>query len=103
MRRFAILLLLLFGGLTFAQFGSTGQEIVNCQMVCCGEHGGVWDSSGCDIDYESVEYDDWVDCQEQCIEGVAEEAGWTDGGGDVVCCGSAFILLALMGFVAIRR
>jgi len=104
--RIALILALLFSGLAFAQFGATpGEKMLNCQINCCSLNGGTWDTSEqyCDIDYDSEEYYDYSDCVEECIEGVAVEEGWETGTGDAGCCGSAFILLALLGFVSIRR
>jgi len=106
MRSVLILSLLLVAGFAFAQFGGTaGQKILDCQKDCCGLYGGTWDATDqvCELDYDSDEFYYYSDCTELCIEEVAQEEGWEDGAGDVVCCGSAFALLALLGFVAIRR
>ena len=112
MRNIVMFSLLLVAGLSFAQLsGTPGEEIMDCQKDCCGLYGGTWDTADqyCKMDYDSDEYYDYSDCVEVCIEGVAMEEGWTggnewtDGNGDVVCCGSAFALLGLVGFVAIRR
>lgn len=103
--RIALILALLFSGLAFAQFGATpGEKILNCQINCCSLNGGTWDTTDqfCDIDYDSEEFDAYSDCVEECIEEVSVEEGW-ETGGDAGCCGSAFMVLALLGFVSIRR
>lgn len=104
MRNFLIFALLLVAGLTFAQFGGTpGQKIMDCQMSCCDAYGGVWEEDGCSLDYESGELEAYSACVEECVKGVSAEEGWENGTGNVVCCGSAFMVLALVSFIALRR
>ena len=78
MKTFVLMLVLALAPLAFAQSSA-------CEENCCVSSGGSWDS-----DFESCDSagNSYYSCINSC-EGMA--------GANVSCCGSAAILLALLG------
>lgn len=92
-----LLILLLFGGLAFADFEALGEDIIKCDRTCCTSYGGTWDSvdQDCSIQYNDSSYESYMDCYEKCVNKAFESL-------DGTCCFPAFLLVVLVGFVAMQ-
>jgi hypothetical protein len=92
-----LLILLLIGGLAFADLEALGQEMIKCDKTCCTSNGGTWDSVDldCSIQYNDSNYDSYMDCYENCVNKAFESY-------DTTCCFPAFLLVVLVGFVAMQ-
>lgn len=87
-----ILLLLLLSSVTFAYDALE----TSCRKSCCNSYVGTWQDAEeyCEPatdDYET--YLTYQECVTDCLEG----------GSSVGCCGSAFVLLTISGFVMMKK